>query len=142
MEQIIAFASEQFLLSSIWLVLVVIIIFISVKMKMSAVKQLSPQELTFLVNRENGVVVDIRAENEFKANHIVDAVHFSNEKVKANDFTSLEKYKDRPIIVLCASGLTANQAANSMLKAGFEQVNLLKGGIQAWITAGLPLTKK
>lgn len=142
MEQFIAFAGNHPLLSGIWAVLVLLIIFTTVKMQFSPIKQLSPQELTFLVNRENGVIVDIRSEKEFKTNHIIDSVHFSNDKVNSNDFDGLEKYKDRPIIVVCTAGITANKASSLMLKAGFTQVSLLKGGINAWLNAGLPLAKK
>ncbi|WP_448249818.1 rhodanese-like domain-containing protein [Thalassotalea agariperforans] len=142
MEQFITFAGNHPLLSAIWAVLVVLIIFTTIKMKLSPIKQLSPQELTFLVNRENGVVIDIRSEKDFKASHIVDAVHFANDKVNNNDFVSLEKYKDRPIIVVCAAGMTAGKASSALFKAGFANVNVLKGGLNAWLSAGLPLAKK
>lgn len=139
MEDLIAFASAHHLLSIIWVVLVIMIVVISIKIKLSPVKQLNPQELTLLVNREEGVVLDIRAEKEYKARHIIDAISFSGEKLKNNDFTSLEKYKDKPIIVVCASGITASKAANDLFKAGFTKTSLLKGGMNTWIDAGLPV---
>ena len=61
--------------------------------------------------------------------------------MKNNDFSSLEKHKDKPIIVVCAAGINATKVANQLLKAGFSQVNLLKGGMNAWTTAGLPVVK-
>ncbi|MGJ8693210.1 MAG: rhodanese-like domain-containing protein [Thalassotalea sp.] len=142
MEELITFISSHALLSGIWLGLVVLITFMTIKIKLSPIKQLSPQELTFIVNRENGVVVDIRSEKDFKTSHIVDSVHLSLEKVNKNELTSLEKYKDRPIIVVCAAGMTANRASGLIMKAGFAQVSMLKGGLNAWTSAGLPLAKK
>lgn len=142
MEQLITFASNHPLLSMGWLAIVLLIIAISIKMKMSPIKALSPQELTFLVNREAGVVVDIRSDKEFKANHIIDAMHLTSEKVTNNDFARLEKNKDKPIIVVCAAGMLATKVANQLLKAGFTKVNILKGGIGAWTGAGLPVTDK
>ena len=97
--------------------------------------------MTFLINRESGVVVDSRSEKDFKAGHIVDAVHLGNEKVSKNDFTSLEKHKDKPIIVVCSAGLSASKVANQLAKAGFTKVSILKGGMSAWLSAGLPVTK-
>ena len=142
MEPFITFASNHPLLSTIWCALVILIIFTTIKMKLSPIKQLSPQELTFLVNRENGIVIDVRTEKDFKTSHIVDSVHFANEKVSSNDFVSLEKYKDRPIIVVCTAGMTAGKVSSALFKAGFANVNILKGGINSWLSAGLPLAKK
>ncbi|MFT5813190.1 MAG: rhodanese-related sulfurtransferase [Psychroserpens sp.] len=141
MDQLITFAMSQPLLSAAWLVIVLMIIVITIKIQMSPIKQLSTQQMTFLINRESGVVVDSRSEKEFKAGHIVDAVHLGNEKVSKNDFTSLEKHKDNPIIVVCSAGMSANKVASQLAKSGFTRVNLLKGGMNAWLSAGLPVTK-
>ncbi|NMP30529.1 rhodanese-like domain-containing protein [Thalassotalea sp. M1531] len=142
MEQLMVFAGNHPLLSTVWVGLVVAILAISIMLKMSPIKQLSPQELTFLVNKESGVIVDIRPEKDFKVSRIIDSVHLPLEKANKNDFSSLEKHKDKPIIVVCAAGLTATKVANQIAKAGFSQVSLLKGGLNAWVGAGLPVTKK
>lgn len=142
MEQLMEFAGNHPMLSVAWVGIVVAIIVITVMIKMSPVKQVSPQELTFLVNKEQGVIVDIRAEKDFKTSRIIDSVHLPIEKANKNDFASLEKHKDKPIIVVCAAGLTASNVANQLIKAGFANVNLLKGGLNAWVGAGLPVAKK
>jgi len=141
MDQLITFAMSQPLLSSAWLVIVLLIIIMTIKIQMSPIKQLSTQEMTFLINRESGVVVDSRTEKDFKAGHIVDSLHLSNEKVSKNDFVSLEKHKDNPIIVVCSAGMSAGKVASELAKAGFSRVSILKGGMNAWISAGLPVTK-
>jgi rhodanese-related sulfurtransferase len=38
-------------------------------------------------------------------------------------------------------GMTSKRTASQMLKAGFENVVTLKGGINAWQGANLPITK-
>lgn len=141
MEQLITFAMSQPLLSTAWLVIVLLIIVITIRIQMSPIKQLSTQQMTFLVNRESGVVVDSRSEKDYKAGHIIDAIHLDNEKVTKNDFATLEKHKDNPIIVVCSAGLSAGKVTNQLAKAGFTRVNLLKGGMNAWLSAGLPVTK-
>ncbi|MEH6596329.1 MAG: rhodanese-like domain-containing protein [Colwellia polaris] len=141
MDQLITFAMSQPLLSGAWLVIVLMIIVITIKIQMSPIKQLSTQQMTFLINRESGVVVDSRSEKDFKAGHIVDAEHLGNEKVSKNDFASLEKHKDKPIIVVCSAGLSASKVASQLAKAGFTKVSILKGGMSAWLSAGLPVTK-
>lgn len=141
MEQLIAFASNHALLSGAWGGIVLLLIYTTIKIQLSPVKKISTQELTFLMNREEGVVVDIRAEKEFNAGHILDAKHLSSEKANKSDFVTLEKYKDKPIIVVCAAGLTAVKVADSLYKAGFTKTSLLKGGMNSWLSGGLPVSK-
>ncbi|OUR74871.1 rhodanese-like domain-containing protein [Colwellia psychrerythraea] len=141
MEQLITFASDNGMLSAVWVALVVMIIVTTVRMKMSPIKQISTQDLTFLMNKEEGIALDIRKEKEFKAGHILDAINQPSEKINKNDFTSLEKYKDKPIIVVCAAGMSAVQIANDLFKGGFTRVSVLKGGMNSWTSAGLPVAK-
>jgi len=142
MDELITFASAHAMLSAAWGAIVVLIIFTTIKIKMSPIKQISTQDMTFLINRQDGLVVDIRAEKDFKANHIVDAKHLSTEKITDNDFSSLEKHKDKPIIVVCTAGMSAVKVANQLYKDGFTKTSLLKGGMNSWVNAGLPVTKK
>ena len=142
MEQFITFASNNGMLSAIWVALVVMIIVTTIKINLSPVKQISSQELTFLMNREQGVALDIRSEKDFNASHILDAISLSNDKITKNGFVSLEKHKDNPIIVVCSAGISAVKVANDLHKAGFARVSILKGGMGAWTGAGLPVTKK
>lgn len=142
MEQLITFATNNGMLSAIWVALVVMIIVITIRINLSPVKQISPQDLTFLMNREQGVALDIRSEKDFNSNHILDSINLSNEKINKNGFVSLEKHKENPIIVVCSAGLSAAKIANDLHKAGFARVSILKGGMGAWTGAGLPVTKK
>jgi len=142
MEQFIAFASNNGMLSAAWVGLVVIIIVISIKIQLSPIKQISPQDLTFLMNREEGIALDIRSEKDFNSNHILDAVGLTNEKITKNGFASLEKDKEKPIIVVCSAGIIAVKVANDLHKSGFSRVSILKGGMGAWTSASLPVTKR
>ena len=55
--------------------------------------------------------------------------------------SKLEKSKDKPIIVVCAMGVSAKKTASQLLKAGLEKVTVLKGGMNAWQSASLPVAK-
>ncbi|TMM47692.1 rhodanese-like domain-containing protein [Colwellia ponticola] len=141
MEQFIAFASNNGMLSAIWVALLVMIIVTTIRMQLSPIKQISTQDLTFLMNREDGIALDIRKENEFKAGHILDAISLSSDKISKNGTASLEKYKDKPIIVVCTAGMSAVQIATNLHKSGFARVSVLKGGMNSWTSAGLPVVK-
>jgi len=140
MAQFVEFVTNNLILCLIWVGLLGAIVLGWFKSRFSAIKQVNPQQLTHLVNREDGHVVDIRALKDFNQGHIAGSVHLAAEKAKQGEFVGLEKFKSDPIILVCVSGMTAQSIANGLVKAGYEQVNVLSGGITAWQNANLPLT--
>lgn len=141
MDQIIEFVSNHYILSGIWVALFVMLIYSYISSAMSPVKELNTHEATLLINKEDAVVIDIRQPAEFKKGHIIGAKQLKQEQVNKADFKTLEKSKDKPIIVVCAMGMTAKRTALQMLKAGFAKVTVLKGGMNAWQSANLPVVK-
>ncbi|RUO63035.1 rhodanese-like domain-containing protein [Pseudidiomarina insulisalsae] len=142
MEQLLAFAADHYLMSILWVVLLIAIIVSYLSAATSKVKALTAQEATLLVNRNDGVFVDIRSVDEFRKGHIHGAIHLPAERIRKNDTAALDKYKSVPIVVVCATGMTAKAAAQQLTKAGYENVALLQGGISAWQGASFPLVKK
>jgi len=59
-----------------------------------------------------------------------------------NQIGSLQKYKGKPIIINCRSGSQSSMACQHLRKEGFEEVYNLRGGIMAWQSANLPVTRK
>ncbi|CAH8183080.1 MULTISPECIES: rhodanese-like domain-containing protein [Vibrio] len=141
MQEYIEFFQQNMILSLAWVGILVALIMSIVKSTTAAYKEITAAQTTYLMNRDNGVVVDIRSKEEFKKGHITDAVHILPSDIKAGNFASLENRKSDPIIVVCKTGQTAQESANLLAKAGFENVNLLKSGLVAWNEANLPLVR-
>ena len=129
MQQYIDFVTSNPILSLAWVGLVVAIIASVVKQKTAGYTVVAPNEATVLVNREDGVFIDIRSRDEYRQGHISGALHILPSQIKEQNITDLEKYKSAPIIVVCKTGQTAQESANLLKKAGFENVNLLKEGL-------------
>ena len=96
---------------------------------------------TDLINHQDAVVVDVRPAADYQKGHIINAINIPSNGF-ANQVNSLNKYKDRPIIVSCRSGSQSQAACQQLRKAGFEKVFNLRGGILAWQSASLPTTRK
>ena len=64
----------------------------------------SPAQATQLINREDAHILDVREVDEYAAGHLPDAVNIPGGKL-AERIGELEKFKDKPIIVCCASGM-------------------------------------
>ena len=103
-------------------------------------KVLKPGELTALVNRDNALVVDIRAQNDFQQGHISGSKNVLMSQFDPEN-KQLASARALPVVVVCKTGMTAVGAAKRLVKAGFEQVYVLDGGIEGWRGAGLPTVK-
>ena len=100
-----------------------------------------PVRATELINHEEAVVVDVRPMADFSQGHIIGAINIPSNGF-ANQLKQLERHKSKPIIVSCRSGAQSAQACAVLRKAGFEKVHNLRGGILAWQSANLPMTRK
>lgn len=103
--------------------------------------QVSPQQATLMMNREDALVIDVRDANEWNAGHIPNARHIALDQLEKK-IQELGKLKGRPLIVNCQSGNRSAAACGILKKHGFDQVFSLAGGIGAWRDAGLPVTTK
>ena len=101
---------------------------------------LRPAEAVLLINKQNAVVIDIRNQDHFRKGHIVDAIC-----MPAHDLTSngkkLNKYKNKPLLLVCNTGMDSQKAAASLSKQGYNAF-IIAGGMRAWSGADLPLVKE
>ncbi len=101
---------------------------------------LTPQQAINVVNAEDGVFVDLRDAAEYKAGHIVEAVHIPASKLGAR-IDELGKFKQRPVILVCKMGQSAGAAGKQLKAAGFEKVYKMGGGMMEWGNLQLPTVK-
>lgn len=81
-------------------------------------------------------VIDVRTPEEWQSGHIPGAHHL--ELYHLTD--SLKQLpEDRPITLVCRSGNRASLAASYLRKHGFLSAMNMRGGMQAWKQAGLPV---
>lgn len=142
MQQIIEFIQLHALLCLLWVVLLVAVIYSFVMPLMSKAKGISYQRLTQIVNKEDGVVFDIRSTDQYRKGHISGAVNVPQSQLKSGPYAAYEKYQQQPVIVTCDVGNQAASIARKLAKNGFEKVFYLQGGMNAWTGANLPLVKK
>ncbi len=75
---LIEFATNHYLLAGAFVVLLALLIATELS---KGGRSLSTGELTALVNRDEGVVIDVRTKKDYAAGHIVGALHFPQDKV-------------------------------------------------------------
>lgn len=126
----------------LWLALLVILLLIYLNETLDQKKriyEISPQNAVKKINHDSATLFDLRSRDEFQQGHIVDSVHTTDASFEQK---KMEKYKTKPIILICSKGLQSRQTTAKLRTLGFTEVYMLSGGIEAWKKADLPLIKK
>jgi rhodanese-related sulfurtransferase len=91
------------------------------------------------VNKQSeSLLLDAREPREYEISHISGATsvgydHFDLSKV------SLPENKSKPIIVYCSVGYRSEKVAEKLIKAGYQNVSNMYGGIFEWVNNGYPI---
>src|SRR5690606_6163867 len=119
-----------FLQANIFLVLVcvasgIMLIWPMIQKALSGSKEVSVPQAVQLINRRDAVILDVREASEYAAGHIPNARHIPvgdlDKRVK-----ELDKFKQRPIVVVCQTGSRSATACGKLRKGGFAEAFNLK----------------
>ncbi|VAX05630.1 hypothetical protein MNBD_GAMMA26-1642 [hydrothermal vent metagenome] len=139
MEQFTEFVGNNF---TLFLVLAVIIGLLTHNLMSGFDRSIIvPARATELINREEAVVVDTSAMADFAKGHIINAINIPFNGFK-DQINQLQKHKQAPVIIVDRTGTTSGSICKMLKADGFEQVYQIKGGLGAWRSANLPVSKK
>lgn len=98
-------------------------------------------QATRLINQKKAILLDIR-DDKTVAEHgaLISAKRLDLSELEAKA-ASIAKNKDTPIVVVCQQGVRAGAAAKKLKAAGYSDVCVLEGGVQAWKEAGMPIRR-
>lgn len=135
----------QFLQNNIWTILIAItsggMLFWSFfGNRLRGIQEVDHIAAMQLMNHKNALVLDVREQSEYDTGHILSSKHIPLGKLYER-LGELEKYRERPIVVVCRSGQRSALACALLGKKGFAQALNLNGGVMAWQKASLPLEK-
>jgi len=114
-----------------------VLIFSELRRKASGMTAIDPVEAVQLINND-GVVLDLRSNEAYSRGHIVNAKSIPFDELDAHK-NKINAFKNKPIVAVCEAGTTSKKAVATLRNAGFESVYGLKGGMNAWNQAGLPV---
>jgi rhodanese-related sulfurtransferase len=102
--------------------------------------KVTPLQTTQFINQGKSLVLDVRSAEQFAAGHIRESRNIPLKELP-NRLSELEKFKARPVVVVCDKGLQSSKATSQLKKAGFTEAYGLLGGLEDWQKQGLPTTK-
>ena len=138
------FFMRHYFMVGAWIVVVVMLSVVQFKLMMTRIPKATTNNAVALVNREDGVFVDIRNAESFSKGHIANALNISAADIKGGKVNRIENRRDKPV-VLVGKDKFDSECFNSgrfLKKQGFTKVFILDGGIMEWSNANLPLSYK
>lgn len=138
MDQYIEFITNHYMLAFSLVCVIFLLIQDLISNSFNAYKNVSPLIAVTKMNNDNLVIIDVRDSHEFLKSHIENAINIPLSNLE-DKLSSLEKYKNSPLIVNCQTGARSVSACKTLTKAGFEEVYNLLGGIQSWEDYKLPI---
>ena len=137
MDTYLEFIGNHVLLVAGLLASFFLLVFTELQRKARGVMSVDPQEAVKLINAD-AAVVDFRTAEAFSRGHIVNAKNIPHDELDEK-LQKLERFKGKPILAVCDAGLSSAKVVNKLRAQGMDNVYGLKGGLNTWSEASLPL---
>ena len=141
MERLPEFIANHLGLVSLFIAILALLLWHIFGSSLSGLSKIGPAEVTRLLNQEKALLLDLRTITDFSSGHILNARNIPAEELEGRQ-KELQKHKKSPIILCCSRDADGIKAGRILKYAGYEKLYLLKGGLEAWRTANLPVTRK
>jgi len=137
MDRFLEFAGNNTLLVAALLASFFVAIFYELRRKANGLVNIEAADVVKLVNND-ALVLDLRSAETYGRGHIVNARNLGADDIEAK-VPGLAPDKAKPVIAVCDNGVSSNRTVKALRNMGYETVFGLKGGMNGWIQAGLPV---
>lgn len=97
--------------------------------------ELDPEAVQALLVSGEAILVDVREDDEYAAEHIAGSVLHPMSGFEVETWPA---FPGRKVIISCLGGVRSANVARKLIAAGQGWAIHLKGGLNAWRDAGLP----
>jgi rhodanese-related sulfurtransferase len=94
-------------------------------------KPITPMLAVAKMNESDIEIIDVREAPDYAQGHIENAINAPLSKL-SEQLPKITSDKKAPILVVCQNGTRSLTAAKTLAKAGFEQIFVITGGMDAW----------
>jgi rhodanese-related sulfurtransferase len=103
-------------------------------------REVTAKEASELIKNIDPLILDVRTPGEYKRGHLKDALLIPIQKLQKR-IAEIEKYKDDPILVYCATGNRSTVASKILIDRGFKRIYNLIDGFYGWANKGYPFER-
>jgi rhodanese-related sulfurtransferase len=139
MERLVEYANHHPWLAGALVLVSIAVIVYEMRVQSEAKASITPQDMVRLMN-QGALLIDLRPSEQYSAGHVGGARQMSGEQIlQASD--TLKKYKEKTVVVYDDTGSLSASAVRQLVAQGFTKAFNLRGGLAAWRTENLPLTR-
>jgi rhodanese-related sulfurtransferase len=113
---------------------------IAVNYQQARYQEISANEAAQLINNEHPLILDVRTPGEYNSGHLQNAVLIPVQELQGR-LKELAAYKDREILIYCATGSRSTAASKILIDNGFKQIANMRHGIYDWVKKNHPVTR-
>ncbi|MGD8367866.1 MAG: rhodanese-like domain-containing protein [Desulfobacterales bacterium] len=106
----------------------------------SRYRELTSRQAADLIRSADPVVLDVRTRREYNQGHLAGSILIPVQELQQR-LTELNDYRNRDVVIYCATGNRSTVAAKILLDAGFERVYNIRYGIVDWWRNHLPIVR-
>lgn len=121
------------------MLIAILVILYELRARSETKASVSPQDMVRLMNH-GALLIDLRPPEAFASGHVGGARQMTGEQILQAGET-LKKYKDKAVVVYDDTGSLSASAVRQLAAQGFTKAFNLRGGLAAWRTENLPLTR-
>ena len=100
--------------------------------------ELSAEQAQQILRNTDPLLLDVRTPGEFDQGYIEGALLLPVQELQQN-LSQLEEYKDRDVLIYCASGNRSTVASRLLIENGFRKIYNLRHGFNDWTKRGYPV---
>jgi rhodanese-related sulfurtransferase len=139
MERLFEYTNHHPWLSGALVLIAIVVIVYEMRAHSETKASVSPQDMVRLMN-QGALLIDLRPPDQYTAGHVGGARQMTGEQILQAAET-LKKYKDKTVVVYDDTGSLSASAVRQLVAQGFTKAFNLRGGLTAWRTENLPLTR-
>ena len=142
LSELIDFVTKHPIISILWVSALGYTVYYQIVLLKDGLKLLESREAVDMYNHDKAVMLDVRAEDEYRKGHLAGSVAVTSDDILSNRLSYVEKYKSKAVVVVGKdiNDLSAYNCAKNLKKNGY-QCFILKGGMDEWMAQNLPVVK-
>lgn len=102
------------------------------------IKHVDSKTFSTLIKSGDGIILDVRTEQEYSRGHIENATLISTSDPKFVEKVSLLQ-KEKPLYIYCLTGSRSYAVANYLSKNGYSKIYNLRRGLMEWQSSNYPI---
>ena len=131
------YIGNNLLISAGLVISLLLLIFNELKIKKQHIATVDPFKAVQLINI-GANVLDLRSADIFKKGHIVNSKNMTVEQISSKK----KSLGNKTTIIVCETGESSSKLVNDIRSSGIESVYGIRGGINSWSEANMPLVSK